>query len=131
MLEFREVNRNPKGHKTGDCTTRALAGAIGISWEQAFTEQYEMALHYCYDNTDKKSIDRILAKHGFLKMKQPRKWDNTKYMVCELDQLLTKKQMQEGVFVRVANHDTCIVNGRIEDLWNCGHKTVGNYWIKG
>lgn len=131
MIRFEEVNRNPKNHKTGDCTTRALAGALGMEWKEVLTEQFSIAIKYCYGVTDKKVIDRLLENHGYVKMKQPRKYDNTKYLVKELDQILTKDQMKEGVFVRVANHDTCIKDGKIQDLWNCGDKSVGNYWIKG
>lgn len=33
MLEYREINRNPKGRKTGDCVTRALCGVLGLPYE--------------------------------------------------------------------------------------------------
>ena len=129
MLKYEFINRNPKGHKTGDCTTRALAGVLGIEWRDALSEQFSVALHYYYDITDKRVLEKVLAAHGYKKMKQPRKPDNTKYMVKELDQILTKKQLKEGVFVRVANHDTCIKDNKIQDIWDCGNKSVGNYWV--
>ena len=131
MIKYAFINKNPKGHKTGDCTTRALAGTLGIDWREALTAQYNVALKYCYDTTDKRVMERVLKSYGYEKMKQPRKSDNTKYLVKEMDKILTKQQMKEGVFVRVANHDTCIKDGIIQDIWDCGEKSVGNYWVKG
>lgn len=130
MLKFYERNRNPKHHRTGDCTTRALAGALGVSWEEALTEQYHKAIAFKLDYTDKKVIDAVLAAHGFTKMKQPRKANGTKYTVAELDKLTTKAERDRGVYVRVANHDTVVIGDYIEDTWDCGCKTIGNYWIK-
>lgn len=63
-------------------------------------------------------------------MPQPRKRDGTKYNVNELDAILTKKQLQEGVLVTIAHHHTCIKNGVLQDTWDCGFKKVGNYYIK-
>ncbi len=130
MIKYVNKNVNPKGRKTGDCSTRALVGTLGISYEEALKLQVEEALQCYYDPTSKQVMERVLAKFGYVKMKQPRQYDGTKYTVDELDQILTDKEMQEGVLVTVANHHTCIVNGVIQDIWNCGHKTVGNYYVK-
>lgn len=56
--------------------------------------------------------------------------DGTTYTVSEMDKILTKKQLKEDVLVTVANHHTCITGGHIQDIWNCGYKTVGNYYAK-
>ena len=104
MLEYLENNLNPKRRKTGDCSTRALCGVINIGYNEILLEQVNFALKTYYDTTSKQVIEKILAKYGFVKMKQPRKWDNTKYTVGELDEILTEKQMEQGVVVLVANH---------------------------
>lgn len=131
MIEYREKNVNPKNRKTGDCSTRALVGVLNISYKEAIQLQAEAAIKTSYGITDKQVMEYVLKKFGYIKMKQPRKWDNTKYKVNEMDEVLTEKQMREGVLVTVANHHTCIVDGEIQDIWNCGYKTVGNYYIKG
>lgn len=131
MIDFQYVNVNPKGRKTGDCSTRALVGVIGITYEQALKMQCQEAIKSCYGITDKQVIERVLKKFGFIKMKQPRKEDGKKYTVGELDEILTKKQIEEGVLVTVARHHTCIKNGCVQDIWDCRGKTVGNYYIKG
>ena len=130
MIKYLEKNVNPKHRKTGDCSTRALVGTLGISYDEALKMQTEISLKTYYDPTSKQVMEKVLERFGYAKMKQPRKWDNTKYEVRELDEILTQKHMKEGVLVTVANHHTCIVNGKIQDIWNCGQKTVGNYYVK-
>ena len=130
MIGYFEKNVNPKGRKTGDCSTRALVGTLGISYDEALKLQTEISLKTYYDPTSKQVMEKVLEKFGYVKMKQPRKDDNTKYTVSEMDKILTKREMQEGVLVTVANHHTCITGGRIQDIWNCGYMTVGNYYVK-
>ena len=130
MIDYKELNVNPKHRKTGDCSTRALVGVLGITYEEALQLQTKWALKTYYDPTSKQVIEKVLNEFGYIKMKQPRKLNGKKYMVKEMDQILTAKQREEGVLVTVANHHTCIVNGVIQDTWNCGSKTVGNYYIK-
>lgn len=130
MLEYVYLNKNPKGRKTGDCSTRALANILNIRYEQALKEQCEMSIKHCYGITDKQTIDYVMKKYGWEKQKQPRKYDNTKYKVNELDEILTSDEIQDGVLVLIAKHWTVVRDYMIEDIWNCGNKSVGNYWIK-
>ena len=130
MLGFCEVNVNPKGHKTGDCSTRALVGVLEISYEEAIRLQAKWAIKKCYGLTDKQTMELVLREFGYVKMKQPRKPDGTKYMVCELDQITTNTQRDHGILVTVANHHTCVRNNYIQDIWDCSDMRVGNYYIK-
>lgn len=131
MVPFINFNVNPKGRKTGDCSTRALVGTLGIGYDKALMAQVKYTLDTYYDITSKQVIEKVLNEFGYIKMKQPRKPDGKKYTVGEMDLILTDKQMQEGVLITVANHHTCIVNGAVQDIWDCRYKTVGNYYIKG
>lgn len=130
MLEFVNVNVNPKRRKTGDCSTRALANILNISYEQALKDQCEAAIKTCYGITCKETIDYVMKKYGWEKQKQPRKWDNTKYKVNEMDEVLSTEEMETGALVLIANHWTIVRDYYIEDIWDCGRKSVGNYWIK-
>lgn len=130
MIKYVEKNVNPKGRKTGDCSTRALVGTLGISYEEALKLQTEIALKIYYDPTSKQVMEKVLEKYGYRKMIQPRKGNNTKYTVGEMDRILSQKEMQEGVLVTVANHHTCITNGAVQDIWDCRHMSVGNYYVK-
>ena len=130
MISYVEKNVNPKGRKTGDCSTRALVGTLGISYDEALKLQTEIALKIYYDPTSKQVMEKVLEKFGYVKRRKPRKGNNKKYTVSEMDKILSKKEMEEGVLVTVANHHTCITKGHIQDIWDCGNKTVGNYYVK-
>ena len=130
MIEYYNKNVNPKGRKTGDCSTRALVGVLDIAYDEVLKLQMDEALKSYYDITSKQVVEKVLEQFGYVKMKQPRKPDGKKYTVKEMDKLLTKKQMREGVLVTVANHHTCITDGKLQDIWDCGGKTVGNYYVK-
>lgn len=130
MLKFKPTNVNPKRRRTGDCSTRALVSTLEITYEEALNKQTKWALKTYYDPTSKQVMEKVLEEYGFIKMKQPRKINGKKYLVKEIDQLLTQQQMKSGVLVTVANHHTCVKNGWIIDTWDCGNKAIGNYYIK-
>lgn len=130
MLSFKNVNVNPKGRKTGDCSTRALVSVTGLGYEVCLYAQYNQAVSSYYDPTSKQVIEAVLARYGWEKQKQPRKPDGSKYKVKELDQIISKEMRDKGVLVTVANHHTAVVGDEIIDIWNCGNKCVGNYYIK-
>lgn len=130
MVEYFKYNVNPNNRKTGDCSTRALVGTLGIKYDEALRFQYEASVATHYGITDKQIMEYILKQFGYVKMKQPRKPDGKKYTVGEMDKVLTKKQMQEGVFITIAGHHTCITEGYLQDIWDCRYKTVGNYYVK-
>lgn len=130
MLAYLERNVNPKNRKTGDCSTRALVSVLGITYDECLKLQMEESLKTYYDPTSKQVMERVLAKFGYVKMKQPRKDDGSKYRVKELDQIIYPEILSYGVLVTVANHHTAVVGDSIIDIWNCGNKSVGNYYIK-
>ena len=129
MLNFKNINVNPKNRKTGDCSTRALCAVLNIPYEDALKLQYEESLKCYYDPTSKQVMERVLSKFGYVKMKQPRKGDGSKYLVKELDQLTTEEERQNGILVTIANHHTCVYKDSIIDIWNCGNKSIGNYYV--
>lgn len=130
MIAYKNVNVNPKHRKTGDCCVRALCNVLDITYAEAIDLCAKYAKKLCYGITDKQIVEAVLKEFGYAKMKQPKKFDGKKYMVREMDTILSAKQMSEGVLVTVANHHTCIKNGYIEDIWDCGGKSVGNYYVK-
>lgn len=130
MLRYLEKNVNPKGHKTGDCSTRAIVGCLGIDYNKALDLQLEETKKCYYDFTSRQVMERVLKKFGYEKMRQPRKADNTKYLVKEMDRVLSQEDLENGVVVNVANHYVAIKGNNYIDIWNSGNKTVGNYFVK-
>ena len=125
-LPFKEYNANPKNRKTCDCVIRALTVATGMDYKDVYIELVDISLQTGYMLNEKRVEDMFMNRHGFIKVKQPRKNDNTKYTVNEI-RLLTNAPI---VVIRVAGHLTVVKDGVLIDTWNCGHKTINNYYVK-
>ena len=138
---FHFYNANPKKKYTGDCVYRAVATALGISWEEAVTGLTEQALKTGYSPTSKECMDKFLEAHGFTKCKQPRKANNTKYTGKEFCKELDGMAMSwDAVVANLGgNHVACFkrmdnrADGskfKVWDTWNSTDGCVGNYWMK-
>jgi hypothetical protein len=127
-MMYEKYNANPKGWKgEGDCVVRACCEATGMSWMDTYDELYQIGRKICRMPNSKKTYERFLEKHGWIKQKMPRKWDNTRYTVAEW----AEENFSERMVVSVANHLTFIdKNAHLVDTWDCSYKSVGNYWIK-
>lgn len=133
---FHYYNANPKNKITGDCWCRAICTALEIPYNQVVMEMAEL---HCKTGKDC-PIDDYLKSKGWIKHKQPRKADNTKYTGKEFCQKLNSDIMGIGIKV-IANigghHIVCIKEDEVEglykihDIWNSTEKCIGNYWIKG
>lgn len=130
MLRFNKYNANPKNRRTGDCSTRALAYCLNIPWEEALRLQCEEAIKCKYDPTSREVIERVLRKYGYTKKRQPRKYDNGRFMVKELDGVLSARELSNKVIVNVAKHYVVVELGKYTDTWDSGSRCVGNYYSK-
>lgn len=125
-LPFKNYNANPKGKKTCDCTIRALTMATGLKYEDVYKALFEISLKTGYMLNEKRVEEVFMEAQGFVKYKQPRKNDGTKYTINEI-RLLTNAPV---IVISCAHHLTCVKDGVLIDTWNCGYKTIGNYYVK-
>lgn len=124
---FRYHNENPKNRITGDCTFRAIATATGKPWAEVVMEMAEMSVRTGYAVNDKKGIDKYMEQIGWAKFPQPRKADGTKYTGGEF----AKAHPGERIVCTIGGHHvTCIIGGKVTDIWDCTGKCVGNYWME-
>lgn len=138
---FHYYNANPKGRITGDCTFRAVSTALGISWEQTVMEMAEFSCKTGYAINDKKGIEKFLQSKGWVKHKQPRKADNTKYTGSEFCNEINSDIAFVGKSVIAdigGHHIVCIKEmpdayglHKVWDIWNSTYECIGNYWTKG
>ena len=126
MIWFQLYNSNPKNKKTSDCVVRALAIATQKPYTQVLDELVEICKKTGYFINDKKCYEKYLKDNNFVKMRQPRKKDNTKYTIYEIDTIIG----DSVAVVSCANHLTIVSNKMLLDLWDCRFKTIGNYWVK-
>ena len=139
---FHYHNENPKNRITGDCTFRAIATATEKSWEDVVMEMAKLSVETGYAINDKKGIEKYMEKLGWVKKKQPRKYNNTKYTgkeFCEIQQkyLDTGVKIIDGINIDShilasigGHHIVAIVSGKVNDIWDSTGGCIGNYWVK-
>ena len=123
---LKKMNVNPKNLKAGDCVVRAIAYATEQSWEDVYDKLCELGKKMKRMPNEKQVYEKYLEQLGWFKFKQPRRFDNTKYTVDEF----CKEFPKARYVVSVANHLTAVDERLIIDTWDCGRKSVGNYFKK-
>lgn len=128
MANFIKHNENPKGRKTSDCTTRAIAKATGMPYLDVLAWQYAKAINKGYYLNDTKTTNAILTdpELGFEEVKVVVPRGQGRQTVRQL----VDAHPHDRLVISVAGHLTCAVDGCIYDLWDCGYKSVYKYWIK-
>lgn len=121
---FKYYNANPKNKHTADCVIRAICTALDQSYKTTLYELTEMHMQKGYDVSDVRCFGKYLESKGFIKHKQPRKANNTKYTGKEF----VKKFNGVCVAKIGAHHIVCIKDGKVLDVWNSSNECIGNYW---
>lgn len=127
-MNIHYYNVNPHGNKTGDCTIRAIAYASNQPYEKVARELFELGLEHGYAYNDRQNLCDYLKQIGFTKQPQPRKSNNTKFRVNEIDKVVDTNKYD--VVVNVAHHFTAVDGNEIIDIWDCGRKCIGYYFTR-
>ena len=124
---FKYYNANPRNKHTTDCVVRAICAALDQSYEQTVRGLTELWIKTGYEMGEAKCFGKYLELKGWVKNKQPRKFDNTKFTGKEFVKIF------KGVCVANlgGNHTVCIKDGKVLDIWDSTDGCIGNYWTKG
>ena len=128
---FHYHNQNPKNRITTDCAIRAISLATGISYNDVVLGMAKMQCETGWDMSENKGIDKYLDSIGWVKCKQPRKIDNTKYTGNEYCRKLWQTNAKDPIIANIGGHHiVCIKDFRVWDTWNSTNGCIGNYWVK-
>ncbi len=122
-----EYNPNPMARRVGDCSVRAVARALNIDWETAYTKIFING----YAMADMPSSDAVwgsvLRQHGFNREIIPNTCPDC-YTISDFC-----ADHPEGTFVvGFRNHVATIVDGDLYDAWNSENEIPIYYWyLKG
>lgn len=134
MVGFEKRNVNPKNRKTSDCVIRAITAASGKKYETVYKDLIDISFKTGYMIDEKRVYEKLLENYGFVKHKQPRKWDGTKFTIGEIDELIDGVMVDGydigSVVISCANHLTAVIDGKVIDLWDCRRKCISNYYTK-
>ena len=126
---FHYYNANPKNKITCDCVARAVCTGLDEPYDKVLKEMFEMQIKTGYEYTDTKCYCKYLESKGWVKMKQPRKSDNTKYTGEEFCRELADKNKRYITNIG-GHHMVAIVNKKVYDIWDSTDGCIGNYWTK-
>ncbi len=126
-MEYVNFNMNPKNKKTGDCVLRAISFGLGQGYVETYKEMVENSIKTGYFISEKKGYKAYLKSKGYEMQKMPKKHTGKRYTVAEFCDTIAENG--KTYIINVANHLTVIKDKKLYDIWNCGYKSVGNYWV--
>lgn len=133
---FHYFNANPKKRITGDCRIRAISMACEVPYNQVVMDLAKVQCETGYDQCEKQGIDILMKQYGWVRHKQPRKYDNTKFTgkeFCEhlVDELYIEAKATERIVAHIGGHHiVAIINGKVWDIWDSTRGCIGCYWTK-
>jgi hypothetical protein len=140
---FHYFNANPKNRKTGDCAIRAIATATGIAYNDVVMKLAKIQCDSGYEPTMDKGLELFMDSIGWIKHRQPRHEDNTKFTgkeFCTYLSVCYKKDLGNiiadiGGHHMVAIVPSCLGDGindrfKVFDIWDSTDGCIGNYWTK-
>ena len=120
-----EYNPNPAGRRVGDCAVRAIAKALGVDWETAYS-LIAAAGYRMGDMPSSNSVwGALLRQNGFYRMSVPNSCPDcyTAEDFC--------RDHPHGVFVLgFGGHVATVENGTLYDSWDSSHEIPQYYWYK-
>lgn len=122
---WEEYNPNPVGRNVGDCAVRAIAKALGISWEQAYT-LLTMNGFVMGDMPSANSVwGAVLRKHGFKAQALPDECPDC-YTATQF-----LEDNPEGTYVfGFGNHVATAIDGTLYDAWDSTNEIPQYVWYK-
>lgn len=120
-----EYNPNPTGRKVGDCAVRAVAKALDIDWEAAYTKISTNGF-LMGDMPSSDSVwGAVLRQNGFYRQSIPNTCPD-----CYTAQDFCKDH-PEGVFVLgFGNHTATVKDGNLYDSWNSLREIPVYFWYR-
>lgn len=122
---WRYFNPNPVARNVGDCSVRAVAAALGISWEDAYSLMAENGF-YMADMPNSNSVwGAVLRQHGFYKEIIPNECPDC----YTADDFCIDNP--RGVYVLgFGNHVATVIDGDIWDSWDSRNEIPIYYWYR-
>lgn len=123
MHKYNDGNQE-RSLKSGYCGVRALVIITGLSWKEAeahlrtFTKNGKGGNASLSKGIYKEDYDAALKALGF-------KWVSAPKFV---GRKARASDLTGRVIGRQARHYTAIIDGVVNDIWDCSHKMIYGYW---
>lgn len=115
-MAYKYVNPNPARKTVGDCVVRALALALGRSWEDTYVELTMYGFDMCDMPSSNAVWDAMLKDYGYVRGVVEDECAIRCYTVRDF-----ANDNPAGVFVLgTGNHVVAVKNGDYMDTWDSG-----------
>lgn len=120
---YREYNPNPVGARVGDCAVRAVAKALGMSWEEAYIELC-ISGYLMGDLPNSNNVwGAVLRKRGFRKKAVPDTCPE-----CYTLRDFCRDHPRGTFVVAFSGHVCTCVDGCHYDSWDSSAEVPIYYW---
>lgn len=124
-MSYVYYNPNPCNRAVGDCAVRAIAKALDVDWERAYSLISVNAFRMCDMPSSDSVWGSVLRMNGFIRESLPNTCPDcyTAEDFC-LDH-------PEGIFVLgFGGHVATVENGNLFDSWDSSNEIPQFYWYK-
>lgn len=133
-VRYRKDGTPMKWHK-GDCTTRALAKALDLTWKETFKLQCDEAMNQCTESNSIDVCDAVLLANGFNKGKVSQEWIKRNHRRPTVDMMVewANRELEHKKIVfecSSPSHLTTVENDTLYDVWDSSDQIVWRYWYK-
>ena len=119
---FQYHNLNPSQKEVGDCVVRSIAIATNQSWETTYKTLCKIGLEIYAMPNDKETYTKYLSQYQYMSFKAIK---GEKRMTVNA---FAKTHKHGRYILGIAGHMTCVIDGIIHDIWDCGDKAIYNGW---
>jgi len=126
-FKYNDGGRKAAGFKgtTRDCAARAMAIALDLDYKSVYKELAQANANNGRSKSVRNGMNKdvytnVLERYGFVWLPAPQ-FAGRKARCSDLQGVVIAKQ---------AHHFVAVINGVINDTWNCTQKMVYGYWSK-
>lgn len=117
---FKYYNINPRGETENDCVNRAISLALNCDYAFIYYLLYDNSIEGECDMLVKGCYRHILEDYFYLKPRSARG-----KTVAEIGRMYP----YNNVIVRIDGHLTAVINGVVNDIWDCSNEIADEYWV--
>lgn len=120
-----KFNPNPTGRFVGDCAVRAVAAALGVDWEDAYTLISDAGFAMGDMPSSDSVWGAVLRQHGFYRSAIPNSCPDC-YTARDF-----AADHPRGVFVLgFGGHVATVIDGDLYDSWDSSNEVPVYYWYR-
>ena len=120
-----EYNPNPTGRRVGDCAVRAVAKALGVSWETAYAMMTANGFAMGDMPSSNSVWGAVLRQNGFYRTALPDTCPD-----CYTAENFAEDHTQGIYVLGFGNHVATVMDGDIYDSWDSSNEIPQYYWYR-